>query len=91
MLRKLSVVCLGAAALVVTSAGVASAGEITGNGKVVHAPQHAASVCSFSGLNDDTAEDPSRTQNYGQLVRQGLKPYLPSAGEACNPNSGFEE
>ncbi|MGY1738452.1 hypothetical protein [Geodermatophilus sp. SYSU D00684] len=91
MLRKLSVVCLGAAALLVTGAGVASAGETAGNGKPVHAPQHAASICSFSGQNDDTVLEPGRTQNYGQLVRQGAKAVLPSPGVACNPNAGFEE
>jgi len=55
---------------------------------------HARSICAFSGLNDEPEAEPpdgGRTQTYGQLVRQGLKQFLPSPGVACNPTSGFEE
>ena len=55
---------------------------------------HARSACAFSGLNDEPEAEPpdgGRTQTYGQLVRQGLKQFLPSPGVACNPTSGFEE
>lgn len=38
-----------AAGLVLASAGVASAGEVTGNGKPTPAPDNAASECVFSG------------------------------------------
>ena len=37
-------------------------------------PQHANSLCSFSGINDDPEEvgpGGGRTQSYGQLVRKG--------------------
>ena len=54
----------------------------------------ARSLCAFSGLNDDPeAEGPEggRTQSYGQLVRQYLKPFVPSPGVACNPTIDFEE
>jgi hypothetical protein len=92
MLKKLVIACLGAAALVAAGAGPASAGEITGNGKPTGAPAHSNSICSYSGQND-TPDDPfpegGRVQNYGQLVRSGLKPFFPGPGEACNGHSGF--
>jgi len=91
MLRKMTLTCLASAALLAAGAGAASAGEITGNGKPVPAPERAASICAFSGLNDDPVEEPGRTQNYGQIVRAGGKAFLPSPGDACNPNAGFEE
>ena len=47
----------------------ASAGEVTGNGKVTPVVERANSICAFSGLNDDTEEEPGRTQSYGQAVR----------------------
>jgi hypothetical protein len=43
----------------------------------------------YSGLNDDTAEEPGRVQNYGQIVRAGFKDFAPSPGEACNGHTGF--
>ena len=91
MLKKVTLTCFASLALVAAGAGAASAGEVTGNGKPTPAPQHAASICVYSGLNDDTAEEPGRTQSYGQLVRQGLKQFLPSPGDACNPTKGFVE
>ena len=50
----------------------------------------ANSACAFSGLNDfEEGVFPflTKTQNYGQLVQQGLKGVegIPSPGEACNP------
>ncbi len=56
-------------------------------GQVERGTDHARSICSFSGLNDDPeAEAPEggRVQSYGQLVRQGLKSEFPSPGAACN-------
>ena len=88
MFKKLTLTCAAAGALVLAGAGAASAGEITGNGKPVPAPQNAASECSYSGLNDDRVEDPARTQSFGQIVRLGgLKPKLFNPGDACNPNA----
>ncbi len=93
MLRKLTVACLGSVALLAAAASPASAGEITGNGKPVPAPQHANSICAFSGQNDDpNSPDPieaGRVQNYGQLVRMGLKAFVPGPGVACNGHTGF--
>ena len=51
----------------------------------------ANSACAFSGLNDfDPEKGPpfdTKTQNYGQLVKQGFKGVFPSPGEACNPTN----
>jgi hypothetical protein len=38
------------------------------NGQVEQGPQHANSICSYSGLNDDPAEG-GQVQSYGQLVK----------------------
>ena len=58
-------------------------------------PQHARSICSYSGLNDHDPEEPpgGRTQSYGQEVRGGhiepseVKSGPPSPGFFCNPNN----
>ncbi len=50
-------------------------------GQVERGPEHANSICSFSGLNDDPE---GRVQSYGQIVREGGKAFVPSPGEACN-------
>jgi hypothetical protein len=41
-------------------------------GKVEQGPEHALSICSYSGLNDHDPEEPpgGLTQSYGQDVRQ---------------------
>jgi hypothetical protein len=94
MLKKLTVTCLGAAVLFVASAGPAFAGEVTGNGKRTGATEHANSICVFSGQNDDPTEATpfgGRTQNYGQLVRQGFKGVYPSPGVACRGGSNVPE
>lgn len=72
-------------------AGPASAGEITGNGKSTPIRDHvAASICAFSGLDEPGDEgDPffGRTQNFGQLVKQGIVlPAQFNPGDACNPS-----
>lgn len=56
-------------------------------GQVERGPEHANSICSFSGLNDEPDADPpegGRVQSYGQYVRQGLKAEEPSPGMLCN-------
>ena len=56
-------------------------------------PQHARSICSYSGLNDDPAEG-GQTQSYGQLVRHGeIEPSAKGEGPTtpgffCNPVKG---
>ena len=82
-------------------AGIASAGEITGNGKPtpIKAQQSptspagpANSICSFSGLNDTPVPgDPfeGRVQNWGSLVKV-LGPMGGGPGTACR-GGNFEE
>ena len=78
------------------TAGGASAGEITGNGKKTNYSQ-GRSICKFSGLNDKpnstNPEDPGgRVQSYGfSFVRNGLKAVVPGPGLACNPNNAPPE
>ena len=95
MMKKTAVACLGSAAIVLASAGAASAGEVTGNGKDTPIRGGVAnSVCAFSGLNNDVVVpgepvEPGRTQSYGQIVRSGGKAFAPSPGVACNPTRGL--
>jgi hypothetical protein len=55
-------------------------------GQVERGPEHANSICSYSGLNDEP-DDPvegGRVQSYGQEVKKGLKAIVPSPGTLCN-------
>jgi hypothetical protein len=96
MLRAVVGSSLCAVALVGT-AGAASAGEITGNGKFKTV--NANSLCAYSGQNDgyhdpthqEGPEDTGRVQSYGQIVRAGGKAFAPSPSIGCNPNRGFPE
>lgn len=83
-MRRLTLMLALVTALVMTLAGTAAAGEITGNGErpmVVGETEeggqilHAKSACAFSGLNDEYVlglEDPvfGRTQNWGQIPKE---------------------
>jgi len=80
---------LGSAALIALGTTSAFAGEVTGTGENTRGPAHAQSICAYSGLNDDPAEEPGKTQSYGQGVRAGLKGLIPGPGEACNGRKGF--
>jgi len=87
-----------ASALFVGGAGIASAGEVTGNGKPVTV--HAKSLCAFSGLEDwVSAEEqppggldvhPGVVQNWGHVKRAaGLtgganSVQTPFGEEGCN-------
>ena len=55
-------------------------------GQTERGPEHANSICSFSGLNDyDPREPPGgQVQSYGQDVRSGGKAFAPSPGTLCN-------
>jgi hypothetical protein len=87
-----------AAALVMSLAGAAFAGEVTGSGKNSHQNQ-GKSWCSFSGLNDDPGapldgSGPNgpggKSQSFGQDVKLGLaNPGEANPGVACNPNKTF--
>ncbi len=88
--RALATASISGLALVSLS-GVASAGEITGNGRLKTVK--AASICAYSGQNDgyhleseavDEADAGRRVQNYGTD-----KKFLPlpkgTPGMACRP------
>ena|ERR671916_805804 len=65
-------------------------------GQTERGPEHARSICSYSGLNDHDPEEPpgGQTQSYGQDVRNdGIEPSEvksgpPSPGTFCNPEKG---
>ncbi len=79
------------------SAGAAFAGEVTGNGKPTAGPEHANSICVFSGKNDDPGapldgSGPNGpggvSQSYGQDVKLGLiDPHAFNPGDACRGDS----
>jgi hypothetical protein len=87
--------------LVISGAGSAFAGEVTGppgeDGFATGdwnpvAGYVANSICAFSGLNayhpGKEGLYPGHTQTYGAWVMQGLKAYVPSPGDACNGHRG---
>jgi hypothetical protein len=98
-LRKKSLLAatVCAAAILGTSTGTASAGEITGNGKPTAGPTHANSICVFSGKNDDptaplNGSGPNGpggvSQSYGQENKLGLQdPHSFNPGDACRGGS----
>jgi hypothetical protein len=66
-------------------------------GQVERGPEHARSICSFSGLNDEVDEpapEGGRVQSYGDYVKEGhykpseVKSGAPSPGTFCNPEKG---
>lgn len=86
---------LAAAAAALLATGAASAGEVTGKGKATAAPDHANSICAFSGLNDHPEGQPGnpagKVQNWGHTMQLfGLDPSEFNPGDACNPNADFE-
>ena len=85
------VVLLAVAAFMVAALAVPALAEP--QGQVERGPEHARSICSYSGLNDDPAEG-GQTQSYGQLVRHGeIEPSAKGEGPTtpgffCNPVKG---
>ena len=64
------------AAVILGASGNAALAQGNPQGQVEQGPQHANSICSFSGLNDTpNAEFPEggQTQSYGQLVSKFAK------------------
>lgn len=100
-LSRLLIVPAAVGTLVVAGAASASAGEITGNGKVNQGPAHANSICVYSGLNDDPdapGPEGGRVQTFGHVLQfvksvGGSMDDLKAAGEnpgaACNGHTGF--
>ena len=66
--KRLSVLLMGALMLALSAAPALAQGP---QGQVERGPEHANSICSFSGLNDDP-EEGGQVQSYGQGVRQGF-------------------
>lgn len=77
---------LGAAVCTLALVGLSS-GPAFAQGQTERGPEHANSICSYSGLNDEPdAEFPEggRVQSYGQIVKLGLKAEAPSPSMLCN-------
>ncbi len=82
-MRKSSWSAAAACAVVIAGLGASPA---SAQGQVERGPEHANSICSFSGLNDEP-NDPvegGRVQSYGQIVKAGGKSQVPSPGLLCN-------
>jgi hypothetical protein len=85
------------------SSAAAFAGEVTGNGKPTAGPEHANSICVYSGQNDDPTAPLSldmsiapngpggHSQSYGQDVKLGLDPHVFNPGDACRGGSNSPE
>jgi hypothetical protein len=102
-MRSCLAAAVSGAVIAVVGAGPAFGGEIKGPGsptgipvgesEATAGPEHANSICVYSGLNHfhegEFGELPIRTQSYGQLVVAGYKGIVPSPGVACNGHTGF--
>jgi hypothetical protein len=79
------VTAAGFGVVVLAAGGTAFAGEVNGKQQPIPAPQHANSICVYSGQNNfGEPTDPGRTQSYGQIVAAGGKAFAPSPGVDCN-------
>jgi hypothetical protein len=89
---KRYVVLLAAMSLLMVALAVPAFAQ----GQVERGPEHARSICSYSGLNDepDSPTEGGRTQSYGQEVRKGnIEPSAKGEGPTtpgffCNPEKG---
>ncbi|HJW00792.1 MAG TPA: hypothetical protein VJ617_16995 [Arthrobacter sp.] len=65
---------LGAAVCTLALMGMTTA-PASAAGQVERGPEHANSICSFSGLNDvpDDPEEGGRVQSFGQIIAFGQK------------------
>ena len=93
MVKKMTFAVAICAAVVLGSGGAAFAGERAGNGEPTAGPDHAKSLCVFSGLEDfnfDGPVVPGVTQNWGQIIKVagplgGANSVLtPFGEEGCN-------
>ncbi|WP_193598022.1 hypothetical protein [Microbacterium sp. YJN-G] len=97
-MKKTAVGTALALMLVLGGASAAMAGEYTGNGGDVPGGDKAHSACHFSGRDlpddvegnpmgfDDDAITDGHVQNYGMLVRAGMKGVEGGPGVACRGN-----
>ena len=98
------IISLFSVAALMAAMMVAMAIPAFAQGQVEQGPQHANSICSFSGLNDEPeapGPEGGRVQSYGQAVRHDdiepseVKSGPPSPGYFCNGHrypypEGFE-
>jgi len=104
MRRRSFFAAAACAAALVGAPGTAIAGEVTGNGEPTAGPEHANSICVFSGQNDDpdaplilddrelAPNGPGGiSQSFGQDVKLGRDPHLFNPGDACRGGSNEEE
>lgn len=80
---------LGAAVCTLALMGMSMA-PASAAGQVERGPDHANSICSFSGLND-TPDDPvegGRVQSFGQIIAFGQKNDIPELGAAAMKAAG---
>jgi hypothetical protein len=103
-MRFKSIVAAGFCAAIfgIVGVGAASAGEITGSGKPTAGPEHANSICVFSGHNDDPTAPLTlnrmiapngpggQSQSFGQDVKLGLDPHVVNPGSSCGPGTNFD-
>ena len=83
--RKAIAATVCAGAMTAFGSGVAFAGEVNGNGEEL--PLKGASICKYSGLNDEiNAEEPTRTQSYGTFLQFFGKGAAPEMG--VSPGAG---
>ncbi len=100
MRKRLLVLMMAATMLAVSAAPALAQGkpEDVPRGQTEQGPEHARSICSFSGLNDfDPEEQPpgGQTQSYGQEVKgpdaekpsEGFRQF-DTPGFLCNPEKG---
>ena len=88
------VAVLCAVVFAAVSASSAFAGEVTGKGDATGAPEHANSICAFSGQNDDPeapGAEGGRVQSWGQDVKEAVHAGNPPPGgvpgQACRGGS----
>jgi hypothetical protein len=95
MKRLILLLVTMAATMVVALMMVAMAVPAFAQGQVEQGPEHANSICSFSGLNDtpdEPAPEGGQVQSYGQLVQQGAaepsaQPGPAEPGVSCNAHN----
>lgn len=85
---------LGVAVCTLALFGLSTA-PASAQGQVERGPEHAKSICSFSGLNDEPDHpypEGGRVQSFGQLVQGGAidptdRANVERPGVLCNPNN----
>ncbi|ELT46192.1 hypothetical protein ACJJV6_14450 [Arthrobacter nitrophenolicus] len=80
---------LGAAVCTLALVGSVAA-PATAAGQSERGPEHANSICSFSGLNDDPNEEypfGGRVQSYGQLIK--LPEFDPAFAKSIGEHPGM--